>query len=53
MKIIFDLPDDTLCATLNFIHGNENVLNMAIRQAGSEDLYDGSVIVYDKPEEEK
>lgn len=52
MKITFDIPDGTMCAFLNFVFREGYGMNMGIKQAGSDDLHDGAVLVYKPPEEE-
>lgn len=52
MKITFDIPDGTMCAFLNFVFREGYNVNMGVKQAGTEELNDGAVLVYNPEDAE-
>ena len=54
MKITFDVPDGTKCAFLNFVFydGHGMSMNMGVKKADSDDLYDGATLEYDPYKED-
>lgn len=44
MKITLDIPDNTLCAFFDFVHGGFLGLTMQSHSIPKDEMYDGAVI---------
>ena len=47
MKIIFDVPETTCAAFLNFVFETETGMQMGIVSAGSKEIESGEIIQYE------